>query len=90
MIIHRLLFALSTLLRNFPPAQESFLEHGGPESMVKILDQPNLSNKIIVRALTFMNDLILEKVRFPAHSFHQTSNLFQDQIHENKHEAYAK
>ncbi|CAF3195517.1 unnamed protein product [Rotaria socialis] len=57
-IILRLLFALSTLLRNFPAAQKTFLEHSGAELMIKMLD---LNNKIAVRALTLMNDLITEK-----------------------------
>jgi len=60
-IIFRLLYTLSTLIRNFPQAQKNFLEHGGAELMVKILDQ---NNKIAIRALTLMNDLIIEKVRF--------------------------
>jgi len=57
------LYPLSTLLRNFPQAQKNFLEYGGAELMVKILDQTNQNNKILVRALTLMNDLIIEKVR---------------------------
>lgn len=60
-IIFRLLYTLSTLLRNFPQAQKNFLEHGGAELMVKILDR---NNKIAVRAITLMNDLIIEKVKF--------------------------
>ncbi len=31
--------------------------------MVKIFDQTNQNNKIAVRAVTLMNDLIIEKVR---------------------------
>ena len=65
------MFTLSTLLRNLPQSQEHFLEHGGAELMVKLLDQ---SNKVAVRVLTLMNDLIIEK----------------DQISENKREVYAK
>ena len=59
----RLLFNLSTLLRNFPVAQAQFLEHGGAELMVTIIGRPNTSNRIAVRAITLMNDLIVEKVR---------------------------
>lgn len=55
----RLLYTLSTLLRNFPHAQKTFLEHGGAEIMVKLL---NRNNKIALRTLTLMNDLIIEKV----------------------------
>ncbi|CAF1186659.1 unnamed protein product [Rotaria sordida] len=69
-IILRLLFTLSTLLRSFPQAQKNFLKHGGAELMVKILNQTN--NKIVVRALTLMNDLIIEK----------------EQVMDNKQDAY--
>jgi hypothetical protein len=58
-IIYRLLYTLSTLLRNFPQAQRNFLEHGGAEIMVKLLDR---TDKLSVRILTLMNDLIMEKV----------------------------
>ena len=68
-IILRLLFTLSTLLRNYPQSQQNFLEHGGAELMVKLLDQPNLSNKVVVRIVTLMNDLIIEKVRLFFASF---------------------
>lgn len=57
------MYPLSTLLRNFPQAQKNFLEYGGAELMVKIFDQTNQNNKIAVRAVTLMNDLIIEKVR---------------------------
>lgn len=60
----RLLFTLSTLLRNFPLAQKTFLEHGGAELMVKLLDQTSQHPKIAVRAMTLMHDLIVEKVMF--------------------------
>jgi hypothetical protein len=59
----RLLFTLSTLLRNFPQAQINFLEYGGIETIIKILDQINSNNKIKMRAIELMNDLITEKVR---------------------------
>ncbi|CAF1525871.1 unnamed protein product [Rotaria sp. Silwood1] len=71
-IILRLLFTLSTLLRSFPLGQKNFLEHGGAELMIKILDHTNQNNKIAVRALTLMYDLIIEK----------------DQAMDNKKEAY--
>lgn len=56
--LHRLLYTLSTLLRNFPQAQRNFLEHGGAELMVKLLDT---NQKIANRVLTLINDLIVEK-----------------------------
>ena len=62
-IKYRLLFTLSTLLRNFPQAQMTFIEHGGIETIVKIIDQTNSNKKINIRAIELMNDLIAEKVR---------------------------
>lgn len=59
--LHRLLYTLSTLLRSFPRAQTNFLEHGGAELMVKLLDS---NHKIAIRVLTLINDLITEKVHF--------------------------
>ncbi len=59
----RLLFTLSTLLRNFPQAQINFLEYGGIETIIKIFDQINSNNKIKIRSIELMNDLIIEKVR---------------------------
>ena len=58
----RLMFTLSTLLRNFPQAQRSFLEHGGIETIVTLIDQTEPNNKIQLRAIELMNDLIVEKV----------------------------
>ncbi|CAF1145651.1 unnamed protein product [Adineta ricciae] len=57
----RLMFTLSTLLRNFPQAQRSFLEHGGIETIVTLIDQTEPNNKIQLRAIELMNDLIVEK-----------------------------
>ncbi|CAF4001022.1 unnamed protein product [Rotaria magnacalcarata] len=84
-IILRLLFALSTLLRNFPPAQKTFLEHGGAELMIKMFD---LNNKIAVRTITLMNDLITEKKKMKKKAQRATSNVFsmfdQKQVQEFK------
>ena len=59
----RLLFTLSALLRSFPPAQANFLEHGGIEIIIQLLNPVNSNNKIRVRTINLMNDLIMEKVR---------------------------
>ena len=59
----RLLFTLSTLLRHLPQAQMNFLQHGGIETMINILDDVNLNSKIKMRVIQLMNDLIVEKVR---------------------------
>ncbi|CAF1589569.1 unnamed protein product [Rotaria sp. Silwood1] len=60
-IKYRLLFTLSTLLRNFPQAQINFLEYGGIETIINIFEQNNSNNKIKLRAILLMNDLIIEK-----------------------------
>ncbi|UJR31461.1 hypothetical protein I4U23_018951 [Adineta vaga] len=57
----RLLFTLSTLLRNFPQTQRNFLEYGGIETIVKIVDQTEPTSKIQMRVIELMNDLITEK-----------------------------
>jgi hypothetical protein len=59
----RLLFTLSTLLRNFPQTQLKFLEYGGIETMIKLFDQTDFNNKIKIKVIELMNDLITEKVR---------------------------
>ena len=59
----RLIFTLSTLLRNFPAAQSNFLDYGGIETIIKIFDQINSNGKIKIKAIELMNDLIIEKVR---------------------------
>ena len=59
----RLVFILSTLIRNFPLAQESFLRHGGIESLIRLFDQPESNSKLQVRIIELFNDLIVEKVR---------------------------
>ncbi|CAF3698496.1 unnamed protein product [Rotaria socialis] len=58
---YRLVFTLSTLLRNFPQAQGSFLAHGGIETIVKIVDSTDSNNKMKLRVIQLMNDLIIEK-----------------------------
>jgi len=63
----RLLFTLSTLLRNFPQAQLNFLQYGGIETIIKIFDQINSNNKIKIRTIALMNDLIVEKVSRKKH-----------------------
>ena len=59
----RLLFTLSTLLRNFPEGQLNFLEYGGIETIVKLFDQTNVNRKLAMRTIELMNDLIIEKVQ---------------------------
>ncbi len=59
----RLLFTLSTLVRNFPQAQINFVQHGGIETIVKMFDQNTANSKMKMRTFELMNDLITEKVR---------------------------
>lgn len=59
----RLVFTLSTLLRNFPQGQKVFLDHGGIQVIIKIFDQINSNTKLKIRLIELMNDLIIEKVR---------------------------
>lgn len=58
----RLLFTLSTLLRNYPPAQLNFLEHGGIETLIKVFDQSKSNPKLSMRTIELLNDLIVENV----------------------------
>lgn len=58
----RLLFTLSTLLRNYSPAQLNFIEHGGIEIIIKIFDQSKSNPKLTMRTIELLNDLIVENV----------------------------
>ena len=58
----RLLYPLSALLRNSPQAHIQFLEHGGAEVMANLVDAKQTNQKLAVRAMTLMSDLIMEKV----------------------------
>jgi hypothetical protein len=59
--VSRSLFALSGLLRNFPHAQGQFVRFGGVETMRTLLENQAISVKLKVKALTILNDLLLEK-----------------------------
>lgn len=63
----RLLFILSTLLRNFPDAQRTFIEHGGVETLTKVFEQTTTDShnqiKIKLRVIQMINDLTIEEVR---------------------------
>lgn len=59
----RLIYPLSTLLRNFPQGQKQFLDYGGAETMKNLLDSNQSSNQLAIRTMTLMNDLIVEKVK---------------------------
>ncbi|CAF1105389.1 unnamed protein product, partial [Didymodactylos carnosus] len=58
----RVIYALSTLLRHFPYAQIKFVKFGGIQSIINVVTQEtNDSNKLRMRAISLMNDLITEK-----------------------------
>lgn len=55
------LFALSSLLRHFPYAQQQFLKLGGLQVLRGLFRQPGTS-ALCVRAVTLLYDLIVEKM----------------------------
>ena len=58
------LYALSSMLRNFPFAQKRFLELGGLASLKKLFEDTTAESvQLKVRAVTLMYDLVTEKVR---------------------------
>ena len=59
----RLLAALSSLIRHFPFAQRKFLELGGLQTLSSLLtDQSYDSEKLSVKAVTLISDLLTEHV----------------------------
>ena len=58
-ITSRCLFALSSLLRQFPAAQKIFVDHGGLEIFGKILEGNQLQSQ--TRVLNLVNDLVIER-----------------------------
>ncbi|XP_046366193.2 nucleotide exchange factor SIL1-like [Haliotis rufescens] len=56
------LFALSSLARHFPYAQKKFLELGGLAALKKFFEDSSMNaQKLQIKALTFLNDLLVEK-----------------------------
>ncbi|XP_013389967.1 nucleotide exchange factor SIL1 isoform X2 [Lingula anatina] len=56
----RLLYAMATLLRQFPYAQQKFLEHGGLNVLKQLFQHPD-NFKLQVKAITLLNDLLTER-----------------------------
>jgi len=55
-------FALSSLLRNFPEAQNTFLRQGGLGVLTKIFKQENKSyERLKIKILTLIHDLLVER-----------------------------
>ncbi|XP_067656982.1 nucleotide exchange factor SIL1-like [Haliotis asinina] len=56
------LFALSSLARHFPYAQKKFLELGGLAALKRLFDDSSTdAQKLQIKALTFLSDLLVEK-----------------------------
>jgi len=60
---NRLVFALSTLIRNFPRGQDNFVRHGGIETLLKLFDQSEPNSRLKIRTIELLGDLIEEKVK---------------------------
>jgi len=58
----RVLTALSSLVRNFPLAQLKLLQLGGMQSLSSLLADPGSASKLSIKAVTLVNDLLVEKV----------------------------
>lgn len=59
---HQALFALSSMLRHFPYAQQQFLKLGGLQVLRSLFRQKGMET-LHVRVVTLLYDLIMEKVR---------------------------
>lgn len=57
----KVLFATSSLCRHFPFAQKHFLTLGGLTALGKIFEESG-TDKLQVKALAFLNDMLTEKV----------------------------
>lgn len=60
--LHQALFALSSMLRHFPYAQQQFLKLGGLQVLRSLFRQKGME-PLHVRVVTLLYDLIMEKVR---------------------------
>ena len=58
---NRILYAMSSLLRHFPFAQQHFLQHGGLQALSTVF-QAGGTEKLQLKAVTLINDLVTEKV----------------------------
>lgn len=55
------MFCISTLCRHFPYAQKRFLELGGLSAIGRVFDEAG-TEKLRLKAVAFLNDLLTEKV----------------------------
>ena len=58
---NRILYAMSSLLRHFPYAQQHFLQHGGLQALSTVFNAGG-TEKLQLKAVTLINDLVTEKV----------------------------
>jgi hypothetical protein len=59
----KLVYLLSAVLRHFPYAQTKFFDYGGLNTLSNLILSPKSSNKIKIKVITLINDLVLEKVQ---------------------------
>ena len=59
---NRILYSMSSLLRHFPYAQQHFLQQGGLQALSTVF-QAGGTEKLQLKAVTLINDLVTEKVR---------------------------
>lgn len=57
----KIMYCISTLCRHFPYAQKRFLELGGLTAVGNVFEQAG-TEKLRVKAVSFLNDLLMEKV----------------------------
>uniref|UniRef100_A0A8C6SQR9 Nucleotide exchange factor SIL1 n=1 Tax=Neogobius melanostomus TaxID=47308 RepID=A0A8C6SQR9_9GOBI len=79
----KVLFAVASLLRNFPFAQEQFLSRGGLQVMSEVF-RGDKNGSLRTRIVTLLHDLITEKVR------RHTPGLWVDPSHEERLHQYSR
>ena len=62
LFMSRLIFSLSGLLRNFPVAQNKFIQYGGIKTLNQLLKRNDYTFKLKTKVLTLINDLAAERV----------------------------
>lgn len=57
----RVLFSISSLIRQFPYAQQKFLQLGGLAALAQLFSEKG-TEKLQLKAITLLHDLLLEQV----------------------------
>lgn len=60
-VLSRIIFALSTFLRNAPEAQEDFIHANGVSKLSDILESHNIATNTKLKIITLFNDLAVEQ-----------------------------